>query len=402
MLIPIRAEIRTHEPARVNYVLIAVNVLAFLFTDVFGGGLGQQLKNACRLDAGVPMLYEYFTYQFLHSDWMHLIGNMLFLWIFGNAVCDRMGGLVYLIFYVAGGVFAGVVFGSVADNPIIGASGAIAAVTTAFLVLFPRVQITMLWALYIITTFQIPAMIVIVFKIILWDNVLAPSIQSGTGVVANVAYSAHLGGYAYGFAIGWILLASGALPRNQFDIVALWNRWRRRTGLTPATAARSRPPRVARPIHAEELGSEPLARLELSPAERLREQILDALDAQNGSAAVGLYRELLARDPEQVLPRRRQLEIANLLKQHAAPGEAAAAYEAYLRAYPGSADEPQVQLLLGLIYRRYEGRPELAAERLRAALAGLTQSSQRGLAEQELREAEAQLLGRDEAPPPAS
>lgn len=211
MLIPIGTEVRPRKPPMGNYILIVSNVLIFLFTDFFGGAAGQQLKSLWSLYAAVPDLGQYLTYQFLHGDWLHLAGNMLFLWIFGNAVCDRMGSLCYALFYLAAGVIAGVVFAAFNTNALIGASGAIAAVTTAFLVLYPRVHITMLLWFFVITAFRVPAMIVIVFKIILWDNIIAPGFDHVA--VSNVAYSAHLGGYFFGFCVAMGMLLGRAAPQ---------------------------------------------------------------------------------------------------------------------------------------------------------------------------------------------
>ena len=242
-----------------NYALLAVNVLVFLFTDVVGGARGQQLKSLWTLYASVPELGQYITYQFLHGDWLHLLGNMLFLWIFGNAVCDRMGSFCYVLFYLAGGVCAGVTFAAFEDNAILGASGSIAAVTTAFLVLFPRVHVTMMIWMIIITAIQVPAMIVIVFKIILWDNILAPGFDQSA--VSNVAYSAHLGGYTFGFCVAMAMLVVRALPRNQFDLLAVWSRWQRRSGLQTAAGY----PRHHRAISVQEVDSRPLDSLPSSP-----------------------------------------------------------------------------------------------------------------------------------------
>lgn len=383
MFIPIGTEVKTRRPPRVNHAIIIANVVIFLLTDVLGIPQMRELKNLFMLDASWPSPYQYVTYQFLHGDPMHLIGNMLFLWIFGNAVCDRMGWRAYLMFYLAGGVFAGIVFTQVADNPILGASGSIAAVTTAFLILFPRVHITMLMFMYLIMTFQIPAMYLIIFKIILWDNVLAPSISSG--MVSSVAYSAHLGGYAFGAIVALTMLLIRAAPRSQFDMLALWDRWNRRTGTIPIGGGYYRGGQRA--IEAADLGSAPLRPLELSAVEKTREEILDYLEVGRGADACDAYRRLLKQDPEQVLPRNQQLDIANLLNQERDYVTAAQAYEGFLQAYPGSPDGPQVRLLLGLLYNRYLNASEQAIEHLRKALSGLRVARERELAEQELRDA---------------
>jgi membrane associated rhomboid family serine protease len=362
----------------------------YLYTDHFGGPLGAQAKAAYSLDAARPMLYQYVTYQFLHGGVWHLVGNMLFLWIFGNAVCDRMGSIGYVLFYLAGGVFAGVAFAHGGDNPIVGASGAIAAVTTAFLALYPRVHVTMLVWVFFVFTFQIPAMILIVFKIILWDNVLAPRIEQTA--FSNVATSAHLGGYAFGFVVAMALLALRVLPRNQFDMLSLFDRWRRRTGLvgSPLGAGAL----TARPIAVEELGSRPLELVQLTPVEHLREEIASRLAARDAAAAANSYLQLLELDAHQVLARPQQLEIGNYLAQARRYHEAAAAYEAFLAAYPGAADLAQVRLFLGLIYSRYLQQYDKAAVQLRQAADGLQSDAQRAMAIDELRQAEARLLSR--------
>jgi membrane associated rhomboid family serine protease len=386
-LIPIGTEFRTRHAPVANWVLIGVNVLVFIFTDYVSGATGAQWKAFYALDGARPSLAQYVTYQFLHGDIWHLLGNMLFLWIFGNPVCDRMGNVGYALFYLAGGIFAGFAFATSADNPLVGASGAIAAVTTAFLVLFPRVHITMLWWIFFVFTFQVPALILIVFKIILWDTILAPRLE-GQAVAANVAYSAHLGGYAFGFAVAMGLLAVRALPRNQFDLIALWNRWRRRTGLLGSGGG---PPLVARPIVVEELDSHPLETVPLTPVEQLREEIAAHLAARDVPAATTAYLRLLELDEHQVLARPQQLEIANHLAQTRQYGRAAQAYEDYLAAYPGSTDVSQVHLFLGLIYSRYLQAYDRAVGHLRHAVGALQQDAQRTLAAEELRHAEGQL-----------
>lgn len=381
MIIPIGTDIRTRRPPVANWLLIALNVVIFLLTDVLSGPAGAKMKNVFSLDAARPELWQYLTYQFLHGDLLHLSGNMLFLWIFGDAVCDRMGSVAYLMFYAAGGVFAGVVFAGSADNPMIGASGAIAAVTTAFLALYPRVHVTLFIWFILVTTLHVPAMVVIVFKIILWDNVIAPALDRNA--TSNVAYSAHLGGYAFGFLIAFLMLIVRALPRNQFDALALWSRWRRRAGI--GGDARLSGGRAARSVDARELQSRPLPPESLSPVANLRELIVERVADRDMVEAARLYNELMSLDPRQVLPRRTQLELAHYLAQAQQHVAAATAYEALLANYPGVPDAPQVRLLLGLIYNRYLGDPGRAAPHLMEAAEQLGSEEQRALALEELR-----------------
>ena len=383
MLIPIGTDVKPRRAPVANWLLIAANVGIFFLSSATG--VPEQVLGLFTLNAAVPTLSQYISYQFLHGDMAHLAGNMLFLWIFGNAVCDRMGSLAYLLFYLGGGVFAGIVFAQFNQNPLLGASGSIAAVTTAFLVLYPGVQVTMLLFLFIVTTFQVPAMVLIVVKIILWDNILAPRLDDST--FSNVAYSAHLGGYAFGFIVPMLMLAIRALPRNQFDLLGMLNRWQRRHGLQPAVFGA--PGVRARPVRAEEIGSRPLDVPPTSPVLRLREEVLDRLTDSDLAEAARLYLELLRIQPGHVLPRAAQLEIAKFLTQHHRHVEAAAAYEAFLAAYPGGPDRAQVQLLLGLLYNRHLRQPQRAAELLAEALDGLTAPSLRDVARQELATARA-------------
>jgi membrane associated rhomboid family serine protease len=387
-LIPIGTDVRPRSLPVGNWLLIGLNVLIYLATSLIPEPERERLLAGLTLNAYLPQLGEYVTYQFLHGDFAHLGGNMLFLWIFGNPVCDRMGSLSYLLFYLAGGVFAGTVFAIWNDNPMLGASGAIAAVTTAFLVLYPRVHITMLLWLFIVTTIQVPAMVLIVIKVILWDNIIAPRLPSPDGMRDSVAYSAHLGGYFFGLVVPLVLLSVHALPRNQFDLLALWSRWRRRSGLTIDMGS---PPRMARPVRAEELSSRPIEALTPSPTERVREDVLLRMSERDLPEAARLWRLLVDADPRQVLPRSQQLILANHLAETRRHTEAARAYEAFLAAYPSAPDVPQVRLMLGLLYTRYLDDPRRAASHLTIAADALTLEPQRALAQSVLGEALAHM-----------
>lgn len=383
MIIPIGTDVRPRRAPLGNYLLVGLNIGIFMLTDFV---LDPSIKDSFTLNAALPSLSEYLTYQFLHGDLTHLAGNMLFLWVFGNAVCDRMGNWPYILFYLAGGVVAGLTFTSLNQNPMLGASGAIASVTTAFLVLYPRVQILMLFLVFIVFTFQVPAMLLIVIKIILWDNIVAPALDRG--MMSNVAYSAHLGGYAFGLIAPLLLQAANALPRNQFDLLSLWNRYRRRHGLVNSEPAAGYP--RARTITVQEVTKPALPP---SPTVLLRENVLDRLMENDLPEAARLYERLRQHEPGHVLPRRQQLELANYLYATRRYLPAAAAYESFLVSYAGAPDAPQVRLILGLIYHRYLQDLPKAAETLRRAADQLVQPDQRQLAEQELQDVSQKLEG---------
>ena len=140
-----------------------------------------------------------FTGMFMHAGWMHIIGNMIFLWAFGPAIEDAMGRFRYLAFYLMGGVVAMVaqVAGSPTSTvPCLGASGAIAAVMGAFIVTYPRDRIrTLVWILIIIRVTYIPAVVLIGvwFLIQLLNAGSVVNVQTG-----GVAYLAHVGGFLFG------------------------------------------------------------------------------------------------------------------------------------------------------------------------------------------------------------
>ncbi|HOB75664.1 MAG TPA: rhomboid family intramembrane serine protease [Phycisphaerae bacterium] len=382
-MIPISTDTPIRRTPWVNYALIALNVLIFLAT----GGV----ENASRpnhplnrwvelavLDGTSPQLYQFFTYQFLHANWAHIGGNMLFLWVFGNAVNAKMGHGPYLFFYLAGGVFAATGYGFYRDASMVGASGAIAAVTTAYLALFPRSHITVLYWFFIIGTFELPSMLLIVFKMILWDNVMAPRMVADS----NVAFGAHLAGYAFGFAAAAGMLALRCLPRDQFDIVALWRRrlqrhYARVAMADPNVRAQAQFGRVARPVTVDGVTIRPLPDPATDQVTDLRMQIAEALAQNNRDLAAELYEKLLETDPRQVLSRQHQLDIANQLYTMSRLPQAAAAYEKYLTAYPNSPEADAVKLLLGIIYARDLQQYEVAEGHLRASLERLTDERRR-------------------------
>jgi len=382
-LIPIGVDIRLRRRPVGNWLLIGVNVAVFVATQMMRDGLLARALEP--LHAAVPALHQYLTYQFRHGDVAHLLGNMIFLWIFGNAVCDRLGSVNYVLFYLAGGCAAGVVYAAFNDTLLVGASGSIAAVTTAFLVLFPRVHITLILWFFVVTTLELPAMLVIVGKIILWDNIAAPLLDRGA--FSNVAYSAHLGGYAFGFAIGMLLLALRALPRQPFDLLALWQRWGRQRAALEELPTLG--PARARPMGPEPIVVQPVEPPPRGPAAELLAHILDRLTEHDLTEAARLYLRLAELDPQAVLPRDPQVSVANHLARTQHYAAAAQAYERYLAAYPLARDAAEVRLWAGMLYRRYLNEPGRAAVHLRAALEGLIIESQRRLALEELQAAEA-------------
>jgi len=190
----------------VTYALILLNAL-FFFVELSGGEpFIQQWSVVPRRLVANPAsdLPTVFTSMFMHAGWLHLFGNMLYLWIFGDNVEDTFGHVKFLIFYLLCGIaatFAQLVFSMNSSVPNLGASGAIAGVLGAYILLFPRGQVRVLMGRGII---PLPALVVIGFWIVL-------QLVSGIGSVSNaaesggVAYMAHIGGFFAGIVLTFLL-----------------------------------------------------------------------------------------------------------------------------------------------------------------------------------------------------
>ena len=169
-------------------------------------------------------MLDVFTSMFLHAGWLHLLGNMLFLWIFGANVEDRLGRARFLLVFLVGGVVADaaqVLSDPASEVPMIGASGAIAAVLGAYLVLFPRARIQSLVFLgFFYQLIAVPAVIVLGFWFLLQVADGIGSLGPTTVVDGGVAFFAHIGG----FVAGALLALPFRLPRPTRGIIRPWPR----------------------------------------------------------------------------------------------------------------------------------------------------------------------------------
>ena len=347
MLLPIRTNMPLRSTPVVNYLLLVTNIAVFLVT--FRGLQGGALDNYI-LQASYPQLHQFVTHAFLHANLSHLIGNMLFLYIFGNNINDRLGNVGYLAFYLAAAFFAGLGHVYMEQSPAIGASGAIAAVTGMYLILLARSHITMLYWFFFIGTFEIWALIFILIRFFM------DLYYSLSGDALQIAYSAHVAGYLFGFGIGLILLFIGLIRRSRHDLLSFFQP-ARRVSDPPKTAFKAKFTDAQRQV--------------LS----LRQQIVDTLAARQMDRSVQLYNQLRQADPSQVLPTQAQLDLANQFMAQSDYSQAAEAYELFLKTYPAYPQSAQVQLMLGLAYTRYLNQPEKARDHLTKALAGLPDDS---------------------------
>lgn len=204
-MIPLRDSQPSYTTPVVTISLIAFNVLAFLFELSLDEFSRNELLSVFGVVPSRPRLMPLFTSMFLHGGWGHLLGNMWFLWIFGDNVEDILGRYKYLLFYIVAGVAAGLVH--MAANPgsripTIGASGAIAGIMGAYLMKFPHSRVlTLLPLIIFFTTIEVPAVIVLGYWFLL-------QMFSGVGEIGyshvsqgGVAWFAHIGGFVFGYLV---------------------------------------------------------------------------------------------------------------------------------------------------------------------------------------------------------
>lgn len=358
MFIPIRSDRPLRTPPYVNYALIAINVVIFGFTAQAFKTNEYNRAWEFMLWSQDTKIWQFITYQFLHASPMHLIGNMIFLFVFGNAVEDRLGKFGYLFFYLSVGVLAGIGHAVTSNAPVLGASGSVAGVSGAFLMLFPLTRITFFYWFFIIGFFEISAKWVIAFYII------KDIFFMGMGV-GNTAYTAHLAGYVGGFAVALVMLASRMLPREPYDLFTMWGHKRRRDQFKRI----SRDGYQAWEGKAHHPGQDGSTQLteEDKRIIALRQAISRAVSDHDLDLAARTYVTLLEKHGEQTLSQRQQFDIANHLFSQDDHKNAAIAYERLLKTYPKHEERGNAQLMLGLINARYLNNPAAAKPHLQEA-----------------------------------
>lgn len=241
MLIPLRDDNLISRRPRATITIIAACVAVFLFQLTLGdrgqqvlalgyGMIPSVLFGTRHLSPSIPSAAPWmtiFTSMFLHGGFLHIIGNMIYLWVFGQAVEDVLGSIRYFIFYIVCGVAAALTQAFVepdASMPMIGASGAISGVLGAYLVLFPRARVLVLLFWGLITTFSLSAKMLLLW----WIAIQIISIFLSPTEEGGVAWYAHVGGFFAGMAIMWIFRPTQLPPRR----VPAWgprpSPWRRR------------------------------------------------------------------------------------------------------------------------------------------------------------------------------
>ncbi len=230
-MVPLKDENPTRITPYVTYVFIAINIFVFLYQI----GLGQEgLEGFFRTWAVVPanlsasfagqasplVWITLITSQFMHGGLLHLGGNMLYLWVFGNNIEDKLGHVRYILFYLACGVLASLsqwFFSQMSTVPSLGASGAIAGVMGAYILRFPQARIlTLIPILFFITTIRIPAIVFLGIWFVqqAFYGVASLSVQTDMGQ-GGIAYWAHAGGFVFGALLGPLLGLFGDADASQ-------------------------------------------------------------------------------------------------------------------------------------------------------------------------------------------
>ncbi|GMR04789.1 MAG: rhomboid family intramembrane serine protease [Thermodesulfobacteriota bacterium] len=222
-MIPLKDDTPRETFPYVTIAIIVINVLVFVYEIALGyKGMERFIYSTAAIpyevthftDIGVKALvpppFTLFTAMFVHGGFFHVGGNMLFLWIFGDNIEDSLGHFKFIVFYLLMGLIASfaqiMLTGPSSQMPMIGASGAIAGVLGAYLLLFPRAQvITLIFLIFFVTLVRIPA----VFFLALWF--LFQLLSSGSG--GSVAWFAHIGGFVAGLAL--IKLFHPKVPRGR-------------------------------------------------------------------------------------------------------------------------------------------------------------------------------------------
>lgn len=229
-MIPLRDTIPTLIPPRVNHALIAANLIVFsaqvvtgqnaeFYIRAFGFTPARFFHPSSFGDGVLAVAITLVTSLFMHGGFLHLGGNLLYLWIFGDNVEERLGHARYLMFFIACGATGSLTHAflfPLSEIPSIGASGSIAGVLGAYLVLHPHARIVTFFPLIVYWTIaELPAVILLPvwFAMQFFNGWLSLAAARGVQEVAGVAWWAHIGGFLFGVAVGlWVRAGRGSRP----------------------------------------------------------------------------------------------------------------------------------------------------------------------------------------------
>jgi len=360
MLIPIRTNVEHKKKPYVTYWLIGLNLLVFfaqIATERLGGTQSEsefiryfgRVQQETQLSSTNFHFFSLFTYQFLHSGWFHLIGNMLFLIPFGKAVEDKMGHVAFALFYLGCGALGGYIHTVFYLNPVIGASGSVCAVVAAFIVLAPKTKIHVLFIFFIIGIYTIPSLLLVGF-FVLFDSFNLLTSLFGQNA-APTAWLVHLIGYLSGFTITFVALALGFIKSTEYDLPQMFKQHRRRRAFKKVVEAT---PTFQNSTH-EEVNPE----LELSMS--IGQEVADG----KVESAIENYLAGIEQYPSLKINVRAHHHIGTVLLQDNKLQDGVLVFERYLDQHPKAKDKGEVALLLAAKYSRNLGNEKRAKELLK-------------------------------------
>ncbi len=243
LLVPYRVDVPMQRWPLANVALLGTTVLVFAAQ----AGLSEADLDDFVL-GGTGGIGGWLTHMWLHAGVMHLAGNMVFLWVFGNAVCAKVGNFLYAPIYVGCGLAAAAAHMAFDGGPAIGASGAINGIVGIYLVFYPRNDVSCFYVWYFRPgTFSVSGF----WMVLLW---LAFDVLGVALGLPGVAYWAHLGGFAVGFGLGLLLVGAGTVRMEAYEesLPAAVRAWLGRRKPGPQVAARV--PRALRSVHRPKSG----------------------------------------------------------------------------------------------------------------------------------------------------
>ncbi|MEM8758153.1 MAG: rhomboid family intramembrane serine protease [Planctomycetota bacterium] len=378
MLIPLGTSRARRRTPWVTYALMTLCV-AVHFGFVSSGTLGGQGFLNLAVARAEFEWWQLFSSAFLHGGLLHLAFNMIVLAALGPNVEDKLGHFGFILLYAAGAAASGGAHLAFSQNPAVGASGAIAAVTGAFLVLFPASRINcFMFFITFIGRVAVPAWWFIGLNIAI--DLLAGSFGGNTGI----AHAAHLGGYGFGIASMMLLLQTGVLKREPGDLFTILRQRKRRADIQ--AAVRDQQDRVKEQM---KRGQSRVESPELERKLEARNEVARLIRRNDLAAAVSAYERFVddyePGSPGTSLPADLQLRLAEHLISEDRPASAAAAFKSFIA---GNAAHPQAgssELMLGLLLTRQLGRPAEARGHVQKAVERLV-GEEKAIAEQLLAE----------------
>ena len=353
MLIPLGTDRPQSRKPVVTHALIALNVGVFVAMALLGSSnpdLTEQIQSWGAVGRDFPIpggylhqfgLWQLLTSAFLHGGFMHLFGNMIFLLVFGPSVEDRFGSIGFALFYIAGAVMSALVHMAADPMPAIGASGAVAAVSGAFLILFPRTRIRCFVFFIVIGAFMIPSWWLIGLYIVL--DLVSHMFKPENGI----ANAAHLGGYGFGMGLAFMLLATGLLKRETYDMFSILKQRQRRKAF--ASAHKMHEQGMERVLRDAKSMPEPDPKTQRLAEERA--EIGRLLGSGKHDEAADLYVKMIdefGHDEHAPLTLHRdgQYQVANALYQRGDRVEAADAFERLVSSYPADPERHIIGVLI--------------------------------------------------------